>query len=140
MLCRLLMYNKVNQLYVYTYPHIPSLLRLPSTLPIPPLSVVTKHRADLPVLCSCFPLAILHLVVYIFQCYSFTWSQHTLPPPCVLKSILYVWVFIPVLAPRFIRTILFCLFVLFCLSSLCSSKQSLRAEMSYLVFPASRRA
>ena len=32
-----LLYNKVNQLYVYIYPHISSLLRLPPTLPIPPL-------------------------------------------------------------------------------------------------------
>ena len=37
LLCWLLLYNKVNQLYVYMYPHIPSLLRLPPTLPIPPL-------------------------------------------------------------------------------------------------------
>ena len=58
MLCQFLLYNKVNRLYVYIYPHIPSLLSLPPTLPIPPLQVVTKHRADLPVLCSCFPLAI----------------------------------------------------------------------------------
>ena len=58
MLCQLLLYNKVNQLYVYIYPHIPSLLCLPPNLPIPPLQVVTKHRADLPVLCGCFPLAI----------------------------------------------------------------------------------
>ena len=58
MLCQFLLYNKVNQLYVYIYPHIPSLLHLPLTLPIPPLQVVTKHRADLPVLCGCFPLAI----------------------------------------------------------------------------------
>ena len=33
----LLLYNKVNQLYIYTYPRISSLLRLPPTLPIPPL-------------------------------------------------------------------------------------------------------
>ena len=58
MVCQFLLYNKVNQLYVYTYPHIPSLLCLPPTLPIPPLQVVTKHRADLPVLCGCFPLSI----------------------------------------------------------------------------------
>ena len=57
-LCQFLLYNKVNQLYVYIYPHIPSLLSLPPTIPIPPLQVVTKHRADLPVLCGCFPLAI----------------------------------------------------------------------------------
>ena len=35
-----------------------SCVSLPPTLPIPPLWVVTKHRADLPVLCGCFPLAI----------------------------------------------------------------------------------
>ena len=48
----------MNQLYVYIYPRIPSLLLLPPTLPIPPLQVVTEHGADLPVLCGCFPLAI----------------------------------------------------------------------------------
>ena len=58
MLCQFLLYNKVNQLYIYIHPHISSLLRLPPTLPIPPLQVDTKHRADLPVLCGCFPLAI----------------------------------------------------------------------------------
>ena len=31
------LYNKVNQLRIYIYPHIPSLLHLPPTLPIPPL-------------------------------------------------------------------------------------------------------
>ena len=36
MLCYFLLYNKVNQLYIYIYPHIPSPLRLPPTLPIPP--------------------------------------------------------------------------------------------------------
>ena len=56
MVCQFLLYNKVNQLYIYIYPHI-ALCLLP-TLPIPPLQVVTKHRADLPVLCCCFPLAI----------------------------------------------------------------------------------
>ena len=53
-----LLYNKENQLYIYIYPHISFLLRLPPTLPIPPLWVVTKRQADLLVLCGCFPLAI----------------------------------------------------------------------------------
>ena len=35
--------------------------------------------------------------MYICHCHSLTSSQLTLPPPCVLKSILYVCVFIPVL-------------------------------------------
>ena len=58
MVCQFLLYNKVNQLYIYIHPHISSLLHLPPILPIPPLQVVTKHRADLPVLCGCIPLAI----------------------------------------------------------------------------------
>ena len=36
MLCYFLLYNEVNQLYVYIYPHIPSLLHFPPTLHIPP--------------------------------------------------------------------------------------------------------
>ena len=58
MLCQFLLYNKVNHLYVYIYPHIPSLLSLPPTFPTPRLQVVTKHQADFPALCSSFPLAI----------------------------------------------------------------------------------
>ena len=58
MVCQFLLYNKWNQLYVYIYPHIPSLFHLSPTLPIPPLQGDTKYLADLPVLCSCFPLAI----------------------------------------------------------------------------------
>ena len=35
-LCWFLLYNKVNQLYVYIYPHIPSLcVSLPPSLPLP---------------------------------------------------------------------------------------------------------
>ena len=41
MVCSFLLYNKVNQLYIYIYPHISSLLCLPPSLPIP--LVVTKH-------------------------------------------------------------------------------------------------
>ena len=36
MVCQFQLYNKVNQLFIYIYPHIPSLLHLPPTLPIPP--------------------------------------------------------------------------------------------------------
>ena len=56
--CQFLLYNKVNQLYLYICPHISSLFHLPPSHPIPPLQVVTKQRADLPVLCGYFPLAI----------------------------------------------------------------------------------
>ena len=47
MVCQFLLYNKVNQLYVYIYPHISSLLCLSPTLPIPPLQVVTKYRIQI---------------------------------------------------------------------------------------------
>ena len=58
MVCQFLLYNKVNQLYIYIYPHISSLLHLPpSHHPYPTHQVVTEHQADLPVLCGCFPLA-----------------------------------------------------------------------------------
>ena len=75
MVCQFLLYNKVNQLYIYIYPHISSLLRLPPTLLIPPLQVVTKHQADLPVLCGCFPLAIsfFFLIIYLFIYFQLCW-------------------------------------------------------------------
>ena len=87
MVCQFLLYNKVNQLYVYIHPHIPSLLRFPPTLLIPPLQVVTKLRADLPLLCGCFPLAIY--LFYIWQCIyvNATLSLHpSLPFPLPVSS------------------------------------------------------
>ena len=98
MLCQFLLYNKVNQLYVYIYPHIPSLLLLPPTPPIPLLQVVTNHPADLPVLCSCFPLAIYFIFgsVYMSMLLSH-FVPATLLPSRVLQFFLYVCVFIPVL-------------------------------------------
>ena len=108
MVCQFLLYNKVNQLYIYIYPRIYSLLRLPPTLPIPPLQVVTKHRADLPVLCSCFPLAIyftsgsVHMSVLLSH---FVPAYHS--PFHVCKSILYVCVFIPVLSLGSLETFFF---------------------------------
>ena len=35
----------MNQLCIYIYPHIPSILHLPPTLPIPPLRVDAKHQS-----------------------------------------------------------------------------------------------
>ena len=88
----------MNQLYVYIYPNIFSLLRLPPTLPIPPLR--WSQSTELISRCNAaasHKLSILHLVVYICQCHSLTLSQLTLPPPHVLNFILYVCIFIPVL-------------------------------------------
>ena len=83
-LCQFLLYNKVNQLYVYLCSHIPSLLRLPPTLPIPPLQVVTKHQADFPVLCGCFPLAIYFTfdIVYMSMPLSHFIPAYLSPSPC----------------------------------------------------------
>ena len=78
------MYNKVNQLHVYIYPHIRSLLCLPPTLPIPPLYVVTKHRTNFPVLCDCFPLVIYFTFgsVYMSMPLSHFVPAYPSPSPC----------------------------------------------------------
>ena len=99
MVCQFLLYNKVNQLQIYIYPHISSLLHLPPTLLIPPLWV-DKKNTELISLCyaaASHQLTVLHLVVYICPSHSLTSSQLTLPPLHILKSILYTCVFIPVL-------------------------------------------
>ena len=95
--CQFLLHNKANQPYAYTCPHIPSLLSLHPTLPIPSLQVTTKHRADLPVLCCCFPPAnyftfgSVYMSMLLSLCPSFTLLPH------VIKSILYIYFFIPAL-------------------------------------------
>ena len=98
MLCQFLLYNKMNRIDINIYPHISSLLRLPP----PSLSHPSRWSQSTKMIFLCYvaashQLAILHLVVYICPCHSLTSSQLTLPPPCVLKSILYICVFIPVL-------------------------------------------
>ena len=69
--CQFLLYNKVNQPYAYIYPHIPSLLSLPPT----PSSHPSKSSQITELISLCYAVAshqlsILHLVVYICQCYS----------------------------------------------------------------------
>ena len=99
MVCQFLLYNKVNQLYIYIYPHISSLLRLPPTLPSHPSR--WSQSTELISLCyaaASHQLQILHLVVYICPCHSLTLSPLTFPSPCVFKCILQqVCIFIPVL-------------------------------------------
>ena len=86
-----------SALSTYTHTHIyPPPPEPPPQPPISPLSGITEHQAELPVLHSSFPLAILHMVVYIFQCCSSISPTLSLPR-CVHKSILYVCVSIPAL-------------------------------------------
>ena len=107
MLCQFLLYNKVNQLYVYIYPHIPSLLYLPPTHTISPIQVVAKHRPDLPVLRCCFPLAMYLTYGSVYM--SMLLSLHpSFPlPHHVLKSILLCLHLYSYPATRFIGTFFF---------------------------------
>ena len=108
MLCQLLLYNKVNQLYVYIYPHIPSLLHLPPTLPIPPIQVVKKHQADLPVQCSCFPLAICFIFGSVYMSMPLSHFVPASPSPSLCPQVhsLHLCVYSSP-APRLFRTIFF---------------------------------
>ena len=89
MLCQFLLYNNVNQLYVYTY-SLP--LQPPSHSPIPPIQVITEHRAELPVLYCSFPLAI-----YFTHGSVFISIHPPFHPPLFLQSVLYVCASIPAL-------------------------------------------
>ena len=84
---------------MYTYIPIspPSCVSLPPSLSHPARWSESTELISLCNATASHQLSILHLVVYIRQCYSLTLSQLTLPHPCVLKSLLYICVFIPVL-------------------------------------------
>ena len=86
MLCQFLLHNKANQPYAYIYPHIPSLLSLPPTLPIPPLQVVAKHRAGLPVPCNCFPLAIYFTFGSVYMLMLLSHIAPASPSPAMSSS------------------------------------------------------
>lgn len=64
--CQFLLYNNVNQLYLYIQPF---LLEPPSYHPsIPLLQVITEDLPELSVLYRSYQLTILHTVMYICQC------------------------------------------------------------------------
>ena len=66
MLCSILLYNILNQPYIYTY--IPSLLSFPPTST--PHPTLLEHRAELPALHSNIPLALLRVVMHMLQLLS----------------------------------------------------------------------
>ena len=107
--CQFLLYNKVNQLYIYIHPHIPSLLYLPHTLPIPPFQVVTKHRADLPVLRSCFLLAIYFTFGSIYKSMPLSHfvPAYPSPSPCPQVHSLHLRLYLFLSCPRFFITFFF---------------------------------
>ena len=107
-LCQFLLYNKVNQPYAYIYPHIPALLSLPPTPPIPPLQVVAKHQADLPVLCGCFPLAVYFTFGSIYMSVPLSHFVPAYPSPSLCPQVhsLHLHLY-SCPAPRFFRTIFF---------------------------------
>ena len=84
MVCQFLIYSKVNQLYIYIYPHISSLFHLPPAIPIPHLQVHTKTE----LISLCYAAA-SHQLFYIWQCISVhaTLSLHpSLPFPTQVSS------------------------------------------------------
>ena len=96
MLGYFLLYSEVNEPYANLYP---LLLGPPSYLtPIPPLCVITEHRAKLPVLSSSFPLAI-YLTHGSVLHVSATFLVHPilLFSCCVCMCVLYVCISIPAL-------------------------------------------
>ena len=80
-LCSFLLYDKVNQLHVCT-----CLLPLEPPSHLPPLQVITEHRAELPVLYCRFPLAIYFTQSSVYIYMSARLSQFIPPSPSPTSS------------------------------------------------------
>ena len=91
MVCQSLLYNKVNQLYIYTYPHISSLLRLPPSHPPYP-TPLGGHKAPSLSPCAMRLLATSYLF-YIWQCIYVHTTLSLCPslpfPLCVSSNTFY---------------------------------------------------
>ena len=114
MLCEFLLYNKVNQLYVYIYPHIPSLLSLPHP-PYPTFLGLAKHWAYLSELSCCFPLAIYFTFSSVYNSMLLSLRpSFPLPPSPQIHSLCLFLYSCP--ATRFISTIFFFRFHIYALA------------------------
>ena len=83
MVCYFLLYNKVNQLYIYIYPHIFSLLHLPPTsLSHPSRWSQSTELISLWELCGCFPLSIYFGSIYKSMPLSHFIPTYPSPSPC----------------------------------------------------------
>ena len=125
MLCWFLLYNNMNQLYVYIYP-LP--LEPPSHPPTSHPSRISQSTklSSLCCIAASHQLSTLHMVVYICQCYSLNSSHSPFPAVSTSPSLLLHLYSCP--ANRFICTIfldfILCvniqyLFFSFWLTSLC---------------------
>ena len=81
MVCQFLLYNKVNQLYLYIYHHISFLLCLPPSLSHPSRQSQSTELISLCYVAASHQLSILHFVVYICPCHSLTSSSLPFPLP-----------------------------------------------------------
>ena len=87
LLCQFLLYNKVNQLYIYTCPHISSFLHLPPSHPPYP-TPLGGHKAPSSSPCAMRLLPTSYLF-YIWQCiyvHATPSLCHSLPFPFPISS------------------------------------------------------
>ena len=108
--CYFLLYKKVNQLYIYIYPHFSSLLRLP---PSHPSRWSQSTELISLVLCGCFPLAIYFTFgrVYMSMPLSHFVPAYLSPSPYPQVHSLVGLRLYSRLAPRFFMTFFFCCFL-----------------------------
>ena len=100
MLCQFLMYNEVNQLYVYIYP-----------LPLGPPSYPCRSSQSTRLSSLCYTAAshqlfVVHMVLCVCQCYSPNSSHPLFLSSCVHMSISYIGHLYTCPANMFIYTIL----------------------------------
>ena len=96
----------MNQLYIYICSYISTLLCLPHSHPPYPTPLGgQKHRADLPVLCDCFSLAIyfMFVSVYMYKAISHFVRAYPSPFPYPQVHSLVGLCLYSHLAPRFFR-------------------------------------